>query len=129
LQQPTEVRKGAMCDRIGQLLAQILEFREERDWGRFHSLQNLIVSVGIEAGELMETIQWKTEEEVNQLPSDEHLRTAIEQECADVLIYLLLIAHRSGFDLVKAGFDKVQLNAKRYPVEKAKGSAIKYDRL
>jgi NTP pyrophosphatase (non-canonical NTP hydrolase) len=110
-------------------LQQVLKFRDAREWGKFHTLRNLIISVGIEAGELLETIQWKDDEQIERAALDVEQRAAIEHECADLFIYLLLIAHRAGFDLVQAGIDKLQINAQRYPVEKAKGSAVKYNKL
>jgi NTP pyrophosphatase (non-canonical NTP hydrolase) len=111
------------------LLEQVLAFREARDWQQFHTLRNLIVSTTVEAGELLETIQWKTDQQIDALVADPAQRKHLEQECADVFIYLMLVAHTAGFDLVEAAADKIKLNETRYPVDKAKGSAAKYSQL
>nr|WKF57434.1 hypothetical protein HUO10_001919 [Paraburkholderia busanensis] len=111
------------------LLQKVLAFRDARDWQQFHTLRNLIVSTSIEAGELLETVQWKTDSEVDALLLDPQKKKHLEQECADVFIYLMLVAHTAGFDLVEAAMEKVALNEERYPVEKSKGNATKYSDL
>ncbi|ASL44430.1 hypothetical protein bAD24_I13160 [Burkholderia sp. AD24] len=111
------------------LLERVLAFREARDWKQFHTLRNLIVSTSIEAGELLETIQWKSDAEVDALLLDPTRKKHLEHECADVFIYLMLVAHTAGFDLVEAAMEKVALNEERYPVEKSKGTATKYTEL
>ncbi|CAM2160589.1 MULTISPECIES: nucleotide pyrophosphohydrolase [Paraburkholderia] len=114
---------------LDALIKQVLAFREARDWQQFHTLRNLIVSTSIEAGELLETIQWKDDAQIAAMLADPAARAHLEQECADVFIYLLLTAHTAGFDLVKAAADKVRVNETRYPVEKAKGNAKKHSDL
>ncbi len=114
---------------IEALLEQILAFRDERDWEQFHTLRNLIVSTSIEAAELLETIQWKTDAQIEALLSDPKQLDNIRHECADVFIYLLLVAHKAGFDLVDAAAGKLKLNAERYPADKARGTATKYSEL
>ncbi|MGF6547852.1 NTP pyrophosphatase (non-canonical NTP hydrolase) [Paraburkholderia youngii] len=114
---------------IDELLKQLLAFRDARDWRQFHTLRNLIVSTGIEAGELLETIQWKSDAQIDTLLSDPEQSTNLRHECADVFMYLLLVAHTAGFDLVDAAAEKLQLNEARYPVDKAKGTAAKYSEL
>ena len=94
---------------IDDLLKQVLDFRDARDWRQFHTLRNLIVSTSIEAGELLETVQWKTDSEIATLVADPAQRRNLEHECADVFIYLLLIAHTAGFNLVDAALEKVKL--------------------
>jgi len=111
------------------LLKQLLAFRDARDWRQFHTLRNLIVSTTIEAGELLETIQWKTDEEIATLVADPARRKELEHECADVLMYLMLVAHTAGFDLLDAAAGKLKLNEQRYPADKAKGVATKYSQL
>ncbi|WP_233851206.1 nucleotide pyrophosphohydrolase [Paraburkholderia sp. HD33-4] len=111
---------------IDELLEQLLVFRDARDWRQFHTLRNLIVSTGIEAGELLETIQWKSDAQIDALLSDPAQSTNLRHECADVFMYLLLVAHTAGFDLVDAAAEKLKLNEARYPVDKAKGTAAKY---
>ncbi|CAM2185280.1 Nucleotide pyrophosphohydrolase [Paraburkholderia sacchari] len=114
---------------LDRLMEQVLAFRDARDWQQFHTLRNLIVSTSIEAGELLETIQWKDDAQIAALVADPQGRAQLEQECADVFIYLLLVAHTAGFDLVKAAADKVRLNETRYPADKARGNARKHSEL
>ncbi|MCX4139340.1 nucleotide pyrophosphohydrolase [Paraburkholderia sp. SEWSISQ10-3 4] len=114
---------------IDELLKQILDFRDAREWQQFHTLRNLIVSTSIEAGELLETIQWKSDSDIESLLLDLTQSRNLRHECADVFIYLMLVAHTAGFDLVDAAAEKLRLNAERYPVDKARGSATKYSDL
>ena len=79
------------------------------------------------AGELLELTQWKTDAEIEALPADLHDREALEDECADVLMYLLLIADRAGIDLEAATRAKLVKNEAKYPVEAFRGSRRKYD--
>ncbi len=103
-----------------ELCAKIRRFNEERDWDQFHSLSNLAKSVSIEAGELLECFQWEDD------PKDLH---AVEEEMADVFTYLIDMADRMGIDLLEVTSRKMDKNALKYPVEKAKGKNTKYDRL
>jgi NTP pyrophosphatase (non-canonical NTP hydrolase) len=114
---------------LDALMQQVLAFREARDWQQFHTLRNLIVSTSIEAGELLETIQWKDDAQIAAMLADPQAHAHLQQECADVFIYLLLVAHTAGFDLVKAAADKVRVNEARYPVDKARGNAKKHSEL
>jgi NTP pyrophosphatase (non-canonical NTP hydrolase) len=114
---------------IDELLKQVLAFRDERDWKQFHTLRNLIVSTSIEAGELLETVQWKTDPEIEAQLRDPVQLTNLRHECADVFIYLMLVAHTAGFDLVDAAAEKLKLNEERYPADKARGTAAKYSEL
>lgn len=112
---------------LDELRGLVCAFRDEREWAQFHSLRNLIVSLNLEAGELLELTQWKSDDEIAALPSDLHGREALEDECADVLLYLLLIADRAGIDLDAATRAKLAKNAAKYPVERFRGSRRKYD--
>lgn len=114
---------------LAELTDRLIEFRDARDWKRFHSLKNLILSVSIEAGELVELTQWKDEAEIESRAEDPAFRGPLAEECADVLIYLLLIAERAGFDLAQAAAAKIEINGKKYPVEKSRGNARKYTEL
>lgn len=118
-----------MSDRLSDLTRELLAFRDERDWAQFHTLRKLICSLSLEAAELLEHTQWLDDHEIDALPAREADRVALANECADVLSYLLLIADRAGIDLAEALRRKLALNAKRYPVELARGSREKYDRL
>ncbi len=107
----------------------LIRFRDERNWRQFHTLKNLIISLNLEAAELLELTQWKNDAELATLQSQEEFRQQLREECADVLHYLLLIAEDNGFDLIAAAQDKIRKNALRYPVEQSYGSAKKYTEL
>ncbi len=114
---------------LRQLTAELLRFRDERNWAQFHSLRQLIVSLNLEAAELLELTQWKSDAEMADLPVDAASREALCDECADVLLYLLLIAENAGIDLEAAARAKLVKNAAKYPVDKAWGTSRKYDQL
>lgn len=115
-----------MAADIDAIKMQLLQFRNERNWKQFHTLKNLIISLNLESAELLELTQWKSDDELTVLTSDEGFRQALKDECADVLLYLLLIADHAGIDLLSAAEEKIRKNAERYPVEQAYGSAEKY---
>ncbi|MBR4121871.1 MAG: nucleotide pyrophosphohydrolase [Erysipelotrichaceae bacterium] len=102
-----------------ETVRKILQFTEDRDWDQFHSPENLAKSVAIEAGELLECFQWSGEYD------PEH--TA--EELADVMNYCIQLADKLGLDMDQIRLDKLEKNAKKYPVEKAKGSNRKYTEL
>ena len=111
------------------LTAAVMEFRDARDWRQFHSLRNLIISLNLEVAELLELTQWKNDAEVEALPADPQAAEALRDECADILLYLLLIADAAGIDLAAAARAKLAKNGARYPVDKAHGSRAKYSDL
>lgn len=111
------------------LTAALLDFRDARDWRQFHSLRNLITSLNLEAAELLELTQWKSDAEVEALPLEAKTAEALGDECADILLYLLLIADQAGIDLLEAAQAKLVKNAAKYPVDKAYGSRAKYTEL
>lgn len=113
-----------------ELTRRLIEFRDERDWRQFHSLKNLMMSTALEAAEIMELTQWKDDEQVERAAiEDTGFRIRLAEECADVFLYLLLICERADIDLTEAAVSKLELNARKYPVEKAKGNAKKYTEL
>jgi NTP pyrophosphatase (non-canonical NTP hydrolase) len=114
---------------LNELTATLREFRDARDWRQFHSLRNLITSLNLEAAELLELTQWKSDAEVDALPNESGSAEALRDECADILLYLLLIADTAGFDLADAARAKLLKNAEKYPVDKAYGSRAKYSQL
>ena len=114
---------------IDELTQQLLEFRDARDWRQFHSLKDLILSLNLEASELLELTQWKSEQGFEEEITDAKMRQRLQEECADVFLYLLLIAERTGIDLQHAAAEKIATNACKYPVAKARGKAVKYDKL
>ncbi len=103
---------------------QILQFRDDRDWKQFHNPKDLAISISLEAAELLEVFQWSAED-VN---CDEK-KNNIREELADVVNYCVLMADACGFDLDEIIQEKIKKNNEKYPVEKAKGSKEKYDRL
>lgn len=119
----------AIVTTLQQLTAAVLDFRDERDWAQFHGLRNLIVSLNLEAGELLELTQWQSDAEIDALAENAEKRAALADECADVLLYLLLIADRAGIDLEAAAHAKLRKNAEKYPVERSRGSRLKYTQL
>src|SRR5215470_5523304 len=114
-------------DSLDALRAQLRAFVAEREWDRFHNPKNLAMALAGEAGELIAHFQWLTPEEADHLAAD--ARAEVELEIADVLIFLVELADRLGVDPLVAAEKKLALNALRYPVEKARGNARKYDRL
>ena len=113
--------------RFEDLSRRLAEFAAARDWEQFHSPKNLAMALAAETGELLEHFQWLTEAQSAEL-SQEALE-AVALELADVQVYLVRLADRLGIDLVAAAHRKIDLNAEKYPVDKARGHARKYDRL
>jgi len=114
---------------LAALTDDLRKFRDERDWAQFHTLRNLIVSLNLEAAELLELTQWKSDEEMAALAGSASAHEALRDECADVLLYLLLIADQTGIDLIDAARRKLEKNAAKYPVAKSYGSSKKYTQL
>jgi NTP pyrophosphatase (non-canonical NTP hydrolase) len=112
-----------------ELLRRVLRFRDERDWRQYHHPKDLAISICLEAAELLEHFQWKDREEVRRMLADPEARHAAGEEMADILILLLSASDAVGVDLYAAVLAKLEKNAAKYPVEKAKGNARKYDRL
>lgn len=114
---------------LAELTDRLIAFRDARDWRQFHSLKDLIVSVSLESAELLELTQWKDDKSVETGAADPAFRGRLEEECADVLLYLLLIAERADFDLAAAAAVKIEANEVKYPVDKSRGNARKYTEL
>ena len=115
------------ADPLIELRDTLRAFTREREWDRYHTPKNLAMALIVEAAELAEHFQWLTAEE-SQSPQDGR-REKIRDELADVLIYLLELADTLDVDLAAAARDKIAKNALKYPVEKARGNAKKYDEL
>ncbi len=109
---------------VTDLTQRLRDFAAERDWDQFHSPKNLAMALVAEAGELAAEFQWLTEEQ-SQAPDPAQL-ARIRAECADVLNYLLRLSDKLGVDLIAAAHAKIDDNARRYPVEKVRGSSKKY---
>lgn len=109
------------------LIARLREFSEARDWDQFHDPKNLAEAIAIEAGELLQLFLWKTTDQSRDLSPSE--MKELEEEVADILIFLTYLADKFDIDLVDAAISKIDLNELKYPVEKAKGSSKKYSDL
>lgn len=108
---------------LEELAAAVQAFGRERDWHQYHDPKNLTAALIVEAAELLEPFQWLTPQQSLDLPADK--REAVRQEMADVLIYLVSLANCLEVDLLQAAADKLAINARKYPVEKARGSCAK----
>ncbi len=109
---------------LEELRIRIARFASERDWDQFHSPKNLSMALIVEAGELLEHFQWLKQDESFELPQDK--LAAVEEELADILVYLIRIADRLGIDLLSATDRKIRANEAKYPADIVRGSARKY---
>ena len=112
---------------LQSLTAQVLQFREARDWRQFHNPKDMALSLTLEAAELLEIFQWKEGEAIAQAAAAR--RTDIADELADILSWLLLMSHDLGIDLAAALRSKIEANERKYPVEKSRGTSRKYTEL
>ncbi len=112
---------------LSQLREALRQFAADRDWDQFHSPKNLASALSVEAAELLEIFQWLSEEQSKRL-TPEQLAHARE-EMADVLNYLVRLADKLDVDLLAAAHEKIAQNARKYPVEKSRGSVKKYSDL
>lgn len=110
---------------LGELKDRLRAFVAERNWDQFHSPKNLAMALSVEAAELVELFQWLTEEQ--SATPDERLRRRAAEELADVLWFLVRIADRLDIDLLQAAAEKLERNAVKYPAERVRGQARKYD--
>jgi len=114
-------------DSLEQLRNKLAGFAAERDWDQFHNPKNLAMALVVEAGELVEHFQWLGPDEAAALPVEN--RAEVAMEMADVLMFLLRLADKLDVDLIAAAHEKLELNRQKYPVDKARGRATKYDKL
>ncbi len=105
------------------LKQQLRTFAADRDWEQFHSPKNLAMALIVEAAELVEHFQWLTESQSRSLTAAQ--REPVAQELADVLIYLVRLADRLDIDLLAAAERKIEINARKYPADRVRGSATK----
>lgn len=112
---------------IDDMTKRIVAFRDARDWKQFHNPKDLAVSLTLEAAEVIEHFQWKSAEEMEDYVKNK--KDHIGEELADVFYLVLLMSHDFGIDIVEAFDKKMAQNEAKYPVEKAKGSHAKYDKL
>lgn len=116
-------------DKLKNLKTDLANFSSERDWDKFHTPKNLAAALSVEAAELLEIFQWLTDEEAVNSPSNPDIKQRAEEELADIFIYLTRFADKMGIDIFAAATAKLKLSALKYPVEKSKGSAKKYNEL
>lgn len=112
---------------IQQLTERVLRHRDERHWAQFHTPKELAISLCVESAELLSLMQWKTEEQLERVVTEK--RDKIQDELADVLHSVLLLGSDLRIDLGEALERKLEKDARKYPVEKARGRNAKYDEL
>ena len=104
-----------------EIIQALLKFRNERDWEQFHNPKDLALAISIESAELLELFLWKKAEDANV--------EKVKEELADILSFAFFLADKYGFDIKEIVLDKIKKNGEKYPVDKAKGSAKKYNEL
>ncbi len=112
---------------IERLTDIVIRFRDERDWKQFHNPKDAALSLMLEAAEVLEHFQWKNPKEIEEYVAVH--KADISEELADVMYFVFLMSHDMGIDLADAFVKKMQKNAEHYPVHKAKGKHVKYDKL
>ena len=103
------------------ILQALLKFRDERDWAQFHNPKDLSIALSIEANELMELFLWKNPDDAN--------KEKVKEELADVFSFAFLLADKYSYNIKNLIFDKIKKNEEKYPIDKSKGIAKKYDEL
>jgi NTP pyrophosphatase (non-canonical NTP hydrolase) len=116
-----------MSDQLEKIKLKLQEFAKERDWDQFHSPKNFSMAMIVECAELVEHFQWLTDEQSKRLPAE--TLDEVSLEMADIMIYLIRLADKLDVDLLESVERKMELNALKYPVEKSKGLATKYNKL
>ena len=106
---------------IEEIINKLVEFRNERDWEQFHNSKDLALAISVEANELLELFLWKQPEEAD--------KQKIKEELADVFAFAFLLAQKHGLDVKEIVLEKIKANGEKYPVDKAKGTAKKYNEL
>ncbi|QUE90439.1 nucleotide pyrophosphohydrolase [Pseudomonas sp. SCA2728.1_7] len=114
---------------IEQVQQRLRVFAQERNWEQFHTPKNLASALAVEASELLEIFQWLTESQAVAIKGDVGRMRKVEEEMADVTLYLLRLADVLSVDLQQAVDRKLRSNAEKYPIEKARGNAKKYNEL
>lgn len=111
-------------DKYKEVIAELIKFRDERDWEQFHDSKNLALAISLEAAELNELFLWKKGDDVENIKKDR-----LKEELADILSFSFLLAEKHNLDVFEIILEKIKRNNEKYPVEKAKGTAKKYDEL
>lgn len=110
---------------LDELRSALRRFAADRDWDQFHSAKNLAIALSVEAAELLEHFQWSSDSAA--LEPQQHAK--VREEIADVFLYLVRLADKLDIDILVAAAEKIDLNAAKYPVERARGSSKKYSDL
>ena len=111
-------------EKYKQVIDELIKFRDERDWKQFHDSKNLALAISLEAAELNELFLWKKGDDVENIKIDR-----LKEELADILSFSFLLADKHNLDVLEIILDKIKVNNEKYPVEKAKGTAKKYNEL
>src|SRR6187431_203975 len=111
-------------DKYNKIIKELIQFRNDRDWEQFHDSKNLALAISLEAAELNELFLWKKGDEVENINIDR-----LKEELADILSFSFLLAEKHNLDIFEIVSDKIKNNALKYPVDKAKGTAKKYNEL
>lgn len=112
---------------IEELKKEMIKFRDERDWKKYHNPKDLAISIVLEAGELLEIFQWVSEKELEDVVKAR--KKEIENEMADIFLYLLSLCDVLDVDLKEVTLKKLEENRRKYPVDRVKGRAVKYNDL
>jgi NTP pyrophosphatase (non-canonical NTP hydrolase) len=104
-----------------EIIQALLKFRNERDWEQFHNPKDLALAINIESAELLELFLWKKADEANT--------EKVKEELADIFSFAFLLAENYGFDVKEIVLEKIKINGEKYPVDKSKGTAKKYNEL
>lgn len=113
-----------MDDKLAVLTQLVVDFRDARDWAQFHDPRNLALALSLEASELNELFLWRKGAGIDGIDPQR-----LREELADVFAYAFLLAERLDLDVEEIVREKIRKNEEKYPVEKAKGSSVKYDKL
>jgi NTP pyrophosphatase (non-canonical NTP hydrolase) len=111
-------------DKYNKIIQELIQFRNDRDWKQFHDSKNLALAISLEAAELNELFLWKKDDEVENINKDR-----LKEEIADILSFTFLLAEKHNLDVFDIVSEKIKKNAQKYPVDKAKGTAKKYNEL
>jgi NTP pyrophosphatase (non-canonical NTP hydrolase) len=106
---------------MNEIIEELLKFRNERDWEQFHNPKDLALAINVEAGELLELFLWKNAAEANT--------DKVKEELADIFAFAFLLADKYKFDVKEIVLAKIKKNGEKYPVDKSKGTAKKYNEL
>jgi NTP pyrophosphatase (non-canonical NTP hydrolase) len=112
---------------IQELQTRVIQFRDERNWAQYHNPKDLAISLCLETSELLEVFQWKHPSEVETLKSDPEVRAKVKEELGDIFIYALTLAYEFKFDPTEVVLEKVSTNERKYPADKVRGKARKYN--